>query len=303
MKFMTSPLIVLNVILQIMFWYITVLAGKGSCNFCSEGNYSGAWVENSIENIRWAARESKKYCAADGCKPLSFNVNHFSDFRELLYELKAQYPKVSFINMRMEELAKDIESWHMMSYLGASRLSAPIEGLSDRIRNGLMNKNLSKESVAFIFDQMIGQPITDLKVGLVWMGVENDDDWEEYYELIDRVKAKAAEMGKLLPARLKATPLVHYPGTAFFYTERISSRISYRGERYIDNERFQKNREHNVMLKFNGFIGSTFIEQALVDLGRSLTPWVHKYLIEPGEVCYNTRPIIKDEVYPSFKAL
>lgn len=48
--------------------------GKGMCSFCSEGSYSGAWVENPIENIKWAARESKRYCAADSCKPLSFNI-------------------------------------------------------------------------------------------------------------------------------------------------------------------------------------------------------------------------------------
>ena len=529
---------------------------------------------------------------------LTHNCNHYSDFRELLYELKKQYPSVSFINMRMEELAKDYESWEMMSYMGASRLSAPIEGLSDRIRNGIMNKNLSKSSVEFIFNQMIGQPITDLKVGLVWTGYENAADWDEYYELMDKVKLRAREMGKLLPVRLKAclteealtpvlgqglvrqsaftegsftegidssveikkvspqgvssivkvttedgielygtpehpllvnfqephnphsyrffkdlkkgdevfvkygtnafnrslqeinletshtlnegvakflalyalngrydieshiitltlskpnqelvvralnhlninhsitlnqsdveirfnmnlealhqfgghpgakvpdiiltspknvqiaylltllstrtvsgsaqflqdvkamltnlgvksvinqnltieaplreslnrpiigykstliksvqnhvdaptygltvtegvyitngivshnTPLVLYPLTPFEFSERKSTLISFKGERYIDDDRFQKNREHQVMLKFNGFIGSTFVEQALVDLGRCLTPWVQKYLVLPMEVCYNTRPVIREECYGEFK--
>ena len=57
---------------------------------------SGAYVENPIDQVKWTARETKRYNAADGCKPLSFNVNHYSDFRELLYELKLPVPKGKF---------------------------------------------------------------------------------------------------------------------------------------------------------------------------------------------------------------
>ena len=122
---------------------------------------------------------------------LTHNCNHYHDYTMLLHDLKQIFPRVTFINMRLEELAKDTEAWEMMKFLGASRLSAPIEGLSDRIRNGIMNKNLSIESIETLFDFMIGQGISDLKVGLVWTGFENDEDWAEIREQIMRLKAKA----------------------------------------------------------------------------------------------------------------
>ena len=63
-----------------------------------------------------------------------------------------------------------------------------------------MNKNLSPESVEFLFDRMIGQPYFRPK----WDTAHENEDWQEYYDLLDRVKAKASVMGKKMPIRLKA---------------------------------------------------------------------------------------------------
>jgi len=278
--------------------------GNGNCRFCAEGHYTGSWVENPIENVKWAAREAKRYCAASSVKPMSFNCNHYSDYSELLYELKKEYPVVTFINMRLEELAQDTESWDMMSYLGASRLSAPVEGLSDRVRNNLMNKNLSLESVETLFDYMIGQGISDLKVGLVWTGFEEESDWDEITEQMIRLKKKADILGKKLPIRFKATPLVMYPLTAFEYIERKSTRLSYHGKRFISDERYAKNRAAGIQIRFNGFPHSTFMEQTLVDLGSSITWWVHKNLVQSMEIAYDLRVLASsEERINSFKAL
>lgn len=171
---------------------------------CAEGNYSGSWQEAPMTQIQRHARETKKWTAAISCKPLSFNCNHVRDFTELIYELNKAFPKVTYINMRLEELAHDSEAFRMMKYTGASRLSAPIEGLSDRIRNGFMNKNLSKEAIEKMFTFLLGQGISDLKVGLVWSGFESEEDWKEIRELVGRLKGEAASLNKKLPFRLKA---------------------------------------------------------------------------------------------------
>lgn len=186
---------------------------------------------------------------------------------------------------------------------GASRLSAPIEGLSDRIRNGFMNKNLSKEAIEKMFTFLLGQGISDLKVGLVWSGFESEDDWKEIRELVGRLKSEAASLNKKLPFRLKATALVYYPGTPLEISERLTSKISWKGERYFTDEMYEENKKYDIHIKINGFRGSTFIEQALVDLGGSITHWIHKNIVVPGTVCFNTRPIATDELFPSFKRL
>jgi len=180
--------------------------------------YSGGYLDMIRKGWRFAKVEDITYEGVLPCRDvlesddhmyltgfgLTHNCNHYHDYTMLLHDLKQIFPRVTFINMRLEELAKDTEAWEMMKFLGASRLSAPIEGLSDRIRNGILNKNLSMESIETLFDFMIGQGISDLKVGLVWTGFENDEDWAEIREQIMRLKAKAAAHGKKLPIRFKA---------------------------------------------------------------------------------------------------
>lgn len=234
---------------------------------------------------------------------LTHNCNHVEDFTEVIYALNEAFPKVTYINMRLEELAQDPEAFKMMRYTGASRLSAPIEGLSNRIRNGFMNKNLSQESIESLLRFLVGQRVTDIKVGLVWSGFENEDDWNEMRALVSKLKAEAASLNRKLPFRLKATPLVYYPGTPLEVAERVTSRISYEGKRYFNDEMYEKNKEAGIHIKINGFRGSTFIEQAIVDLGEQLTPWVYQHLVVPGTVCFNTRPVATDENFPSFKAI
>ena len=97
-------------------------------------------------------------------KALSFNTNH-SNFKGILLKLREDYKQVKFNNMRLNEMAHDYDQWKMMAFLGQSHFAAPIEGISNRVRNGLMNKNLDREAVDFIFDQMIGQSVSDIKVG------------------------------------------------------------------------------------------------------------------------------------------
>lgn len=277
--------------------------GASSCFFCSEGNYSGAWVEDSMDVIRKHVREAKKWSAAVSCKPMSFNINHMSDFTELIYFMNESFPKVTYLNMRLEELARDPDAFRMMKATGASRISAPIEGLSQRIRNGFMNKNLSQEAIEKLFDFLIGQGVSDIKVGLVWSAFETEEDWKEIRELIARLKAKAASLNKKLPFRLKATALVYYPGTPLEYAARRTSEISYKGERYFNDEMYERNKEAGIHIRINGFRGSTFIEQAIVDLGGSLTQWVQDHIVAQGVVCYNMHPIATEENLPSFKAL
>ena len=91
---------------------------------CAEGNYTGGWTEKSRDRILWEARESKKYSAGYKMKPFSFNCNYVTDYKGMLWEFMKIYPKVTFINMRMEELGRDVDALRMMKLVGSNRISS-----------------------------------------------------------------------------------------------------------------------------------------------------------------------------------
>ena len=97
------------------------------------------------------------------------------------------------------------------------------------------------------------------------------------------------------------TPLVHYSLTPLEFIERKSAYKSYLGERWLTDEWYQTFKEHQVSFKVNGFRHSTFIEQSIVDLGRSLTPLIYKHFIKDSVPIYSLRTIATDEFIKDLK--
>ena len=236
---------------------------------CHEGQYSGGWVEKSKEQILAEIKESKKYNAGYKYKPYSFNCNYLEDYKGMLYEFLQLVPKVTFINMRMEELGRDVDALKMMKLVGSNRISAPIEGISPRIQNNLLNKCLSEESLEAFMDAMVHGKMTDIKVGGIFTGFEEDEDFQWIVDFVQRFKQRAHKEGGNFPFRLKVTPLVHYQLTPMEYVERRSARKSYFGEHWLSDEWYERFKENQVFFKVNGFKYSTFLEQAIIDLGIS----------------------------------
>ncbi len=170
---------------------------------CSEGAYTGGWVEKSRDRILHEIKEAKKYSAGYKFKPFSFNCNYVTDYKGLLKEFIQIYPKVTFINMRMEELGRDTDALKMMKLIGSNRISAPIEGLSPRIQNNLLNKCLSEESLRNFMDDMVHMKLTDIKVGGIFTGYEEDEDFQWICDFVDSYKKRAAKEGGNFPFRLK----------------------------------------------------------------------------------------------------
>ena len=270
-------------------------SAAGACSFCAEGNYCGGWVEKTRERILWEIHEAKKYSAGYKYKPYSFNTNYVTDYKGMLAEFIAEYPKVTFINMRLEELGRDTDALKMMKLIGSNRISAPIEGISPRIQNNLLNKCLSEEALMNFMDDMVHLKMTDIKVGGIFTGYEEDEDFQWICDFVDRFKGRASEEGGNFPFRLKVTPLVHYPLTPCEYLERKSARKSFEGEHWLTDEWYEKFREHQVFFKVNGFRYSTFLEQSFVDLGRELTPFIHKHFVDTCAPVYSLRSVATDE--------
>ena len=178
---------------------------------CHEGAYVGGWVEHTPERLVELAKLCKKYTAASSLKPYAFNMNYLSDFKRNIYDWLGIFPKVTFNNMRLEELGRDVDSLKMMKLSGSNRLIAPLEGISERIRNGILNKNLSKEALDNYLQFGLFSGAIDCKVGLIFTGKEEEQDWQELFDFNMEWKRKMKEMGGNIPFRYKVTMLVHYP--------------------------------------------------------------------------------------------
>lgn len=223
------------------------------------------------------------------------NSNYLSDYKRNIYDWLGVFPRVTFNNMRLEELGLDKDALKMMKLAGYQRMTAPLEGISERIRNNLLNKNLSEKALDSYLEYGMMMGAVDCKVGIVLTGFEEEEDWQAFYDFNMKWRKKCHDMGGNIPFRYKCTLLVHYPHTPVEYLERRAARHAFYGTYIMPDDWNTKFYEDHVRIKLNGFKHSTFIEQAIVDLGRSLTPWMYQYLIKPNYPIYNMRPIITHE--------
>lgn len=163
-----------------------------------------------ITSIKYVEKQSKCFDIIDtddhtyilGDK-LTHNCNYVTDYKGLLAQWMQMYPKVTFINMRMEELGRDVDALHMMKFVGSNRISAPMEGMSPRIQNNLLNKCLSTESLTNFMDDMVHAHLTDIKVGGIFTCFEEDQDFQWMCDFVDSYKKRAEKEGGNFPFRLK----------------------------------------------------------------------------------------------------
>lgn len=220
------------------------------------------------------------------------NSNYLSDYKRSIYDWMSIFPHVTFNNMRLEELGLDPDALKMMKLSGYKRMTAPLEGVSQRVRNNFLNKNLSDKAIdAYLtYGMMMGA--VECKIGIVLTGFEEDQDWQEFFDFNEKWQKKAREMGGKIPFRYNMTYLVHYPHTPAEYWERRSVRTALYGGFLMPFKWNKKMTDNKIRIKINGFKHSTLIEQALIDLGRELTSWLYQYLIKPGYPIYSFKPVV-----------
>lgn len=265
---------------------------------------TGGWVENTPERLVELAKLCRKHTASTTLKAYSFNSNYLSDYKRNIYDWLGVYPRVTFNNMRLEELGLDKDALKMMKLAGYQRMTAPLEGISERIRNNLLNKNLSEKALDSYLEYGMMMGAVDCKVGIVLTGYEEEQDWQAFYDFNMKWRKKCHDMGGNIPFRYKCTLLVHYPHTPVEFLERKAARHAFYGTYIMPNEWNDKYYQDHIRIKLNGFKHSTFIEQAIVDLGRYATPWMYNYIIRPGYPFYNTKTIVThEEAWEAFRAL
>lgn len=265
---------------------------SGFCNFCHEGAFTGGWVENTPDRLVELAKIARRYTAATTLKAYSFNQNYLSDYKRSIYDWMSIFPRVTFNNMRLEELGLDPDALKMMKLSGYKRMTAPLEGVSQRVRNNFLNKNLSEKAIDAYLSYGMMMGAVECKIGIVLTGFEEDQDWQEFFDFNEKWQKKAREMGGKIPFRYNMTYLVHYPHTPAEYWERRSVRTALYGGFLMPFKWNKRMTDNKIRIKINGFKHSTLIEQALIDLGRELTSWLYQYLVKPGYPIYSFKPVV-----------
>lgn len=188
-----------------------MVQGNVCSSNCHEGAYTGGWVENTPERLVELAKLCRKHTASTTLKAYSFNSNYLSDYKRNIYDWLGVFPRVTFNNMRLEELGLDKDALKMMKLAGYQRMTAPLEGISERIRNNLLNKNLSERALDSYLEYGMMMGAVDCKVGIVLTGFEEEEDWQAFYDFNMKWRKKCHDMGGNIPFRYKCTLMVHYP--------------------------------------------------------------------------------------------
>lgn len=269
----------------------------GACSFCHEGQLQGPWRELSFDEMCKRLEESKKWGAPNSASAYSFNLNYYSRFMDLIHYMSKTFSSLSFINERMDVLAEKPEYLEVAKLLGANRLSAAIEGVGDRVRNHILNKNLPFETWYKAAGNVFAQRFAEMKNGMILTGVENDADFDDGIREFTEIVNLKHRMQVNTSLRQTFTPLVIYDQVPLRWEARRTAEMSFNQERTM-SKWLDAMKVLDIRVKFNGGGLGTWFQQCIIDYGRKFTAFLHEYSKDPENFFYSdfVSPAKKDYV-------
>ena len=260
---------------------------RGLCSFCGEGWFRNGFREQGHLRAKELGYLGRGYSCGDSLKVYGYNMNYEDDWVGLVYSMLGYYGGVTYSNMRMREMVEDEEGLGVLGLSGVRRVASPIEGISGRLRDGLLNKGLTWAQIDRWVLGQLSRGLYDIKVGLIWTGYEECSDWSEFYSHLRLYRERLGGLGVL---RCVGTPLVHYCKTPLWYIGRRSGKLSLEDGLWIPTEWNSRIwGDLGVRIRTNGFRYSTFLEQVLLDGGREWTGLYHRDYVLRGRVIYSLR--------------
>ncbi len=182
------------------------------CSFCAESWDRKPYRERKALQISQAARAMKAAMGLDGIELYSFNFNMHSEFYRILWDLVPLFRRIGLKSQRFDILAHDPGMAEFQHVLQKSNFTCGLEGISSRLRRYL-HKNLEEEQVITGLGAIFRSKAREIKIFLIATGLEEDADFAEFSDFVERVKAMRT--GGAAGARLifSVTPLVRFPWT------------------------------------------------------------------------------------------
>lgn len=262
-------------------------SGGYVCSFCHEGS-TQAWREKPLEKIRAEMRAARNKSFGSCISFYSFNTNFHTQYEDMMNIAASMYPKVSAIAMRADEIAARPDYFRMNKYLGLSRITLGVEGVSDRIRNGVLHKALSEEAVLAACKPCFDNRFMQVKLFFILSGREEEKDWQEGVELINKIVKLRDQSGSNTHLRVSFSILCHYPNTGAAWEERLAVKHTLKKGRirfFID-----ECMRVGVGVRFSSRGLSTTFQQYNIDIGRPMTAIYEKLYREKDFVWYRNVP-------------
>lgn len=246
---------------------------SNACSFCHEGTIAKRYKEIPLDMAVDKMRDLKIKTGLPTVYPFCYNYNYYSDFLGISLEMAKASNKLFFINERLDVLAHDDTPLKLYKSLGGSKVSGAIEGIGNRIRNDILNKNLSTEDLVQAMKNIFANKFLAFKAGMIKTGYETDEDINQFIEEIDLILKARDEAQSRASIQFNFTPLVIYSQVSLRYLERKTAVSSLNDEKDMGNL-ISLLKERGIRLKANSRGIGTYIEQLLIDFGYAGTDWL-----------------------------
>lgn len=246
------------------------LASGFSVHNCHEGCIAGKWQEVPFDTIDDYLREVLKNSAGSCGSLFSFNSNYYSRFFDLLGAVARRFSSFSLITLRADVCAYLPEFFKVAKQLGVMQVSIAIEGLGERVRNKVLNKNLPFKLLYKAVENIISQEPVQIKFPIIITGYETEDDLEDAYNELKQLIEIKKRYGVSTHYNIRMTYLCHYDATPVQWLERRVPIGTAEGKVFLVNF-VNRVKELGYRVRFHGSGYQDVFQQALIDGGRLLT--------------------------------
>ena len=248
------------------------------CRFCHEGNTAATYREFPMDVVIDRMEKAKFNFAPVSYTLFSFNTNFYSRYIDLLYEIAIRIPKMSLIAMRGDVVAEDSSIYKYLKYLGVNSTTVGVEGISDRIRNLILNKNVSAEQIYTIVEDLVRLKYATIKLFMIETGYETDDDIVEYHKFFMNLLKIRDDVGANSLIAMSFVPLIIYPNTPMFWEARMNVVNWIKDESKLkEYASYAKSMYDSIRFAFIS-LPKTVFQQTLIDFSRIITePMIEVY--------------------------
>lgn len=182
------------------------------CSFCAESWDRKPYRERRAGVLKDVALRAKAAMGLDTVELYSFNFNMHSGFYQVLWDLAPDFDGVGLKSQRFDLLAHDPEMVRFQHLVEKASLTCGLEGISPRMRRYL-HKNLEDEDLHASLEAIFSSRARALKVFLIATGLEEEQDFTAFADLVGHVAEVRAAMGARTRMLFSITPLVRFPWT------------------------------------------------------------------------------------------
>lgn len=148
--------------------YHLLVAGAISTYQCKEGAEGATWREFAPDAIIENMEVLKRAHAPNVLSFFSYNSNYYSQINDLYKATADKFSYISAIAMRSDVLGAVPDYIRMLKHMGIFRVTVALEGISDHIRNNVLNKCLSWDHYLQAIEQVFSQRFVMLKSNLIF---------------------------------------------------------------------------------------------------------------------------------------